>query len=375
MSHLYYCTQAIQSFFILVWLISLLGIGVPVLAQERESTAHAKYTHAEARKFDEYGDIKFDDEKARLDNFAIALQSEPHSHGYFVAYGMCEGEAMPRAGRGKDYLFNARNIDLDRLVIVDGGCMAELKVELWIVPIGATPPAVSTENIVSPCPECRRRVRRRAKRGGGGNASFWRAIPEFPWPPPLASAVATVPRSLIENAGSTTRLADVAARLEGAFYQAGYGEMSWYRVPEGFAIISRLEQLNSDGTPLQGDDRFSAELARPRGLKALVTDLFFAREGHYRVIAFVVTPVPIQQSPQRLSRSRAAGLISSGADRLPKDTGSQLFTENHRCTAIIYEFVQRTADHHAEFVSPGTLDGATHLRRSGILNALERRRQ
>ena len=31
-------------------------------------------------KFDEYGNIRFNDEKARLDNYAIQLQNEPGSH-------------------------------------------------------------------------------------------------------------------------------------------------------------------------------------------------------------------------------------------------------------------------------------------------------
>src|SRR5207253_7135758 len=35
-------------------------------------------------KFDEYSDLKFNDEKARLDNFAIQLQQQPGSQGYYV---------------------------------------------------------------------------------------------------------------------------------------------------------------------------------------------------------------------------------------------------------------------------------------------------
>src|SRR6185503_8202733 len=34
-----------------------------------------------ARKFDEYGNIRFNDEKARLDNYAIQLQNEPTAQG------------------------------------------------------------------------------------------------------------------------------------------------------------------------------------------------------------------------------------------------------------------------------------------------------
>jgi len=117
-----------------------------------------------ARKFDEYGNIRFNDEKARLDNFAIQLQNEPAAQGYIIGYGSCDAEGQTRANRAKDYLVNTRGIDGGRLMVVDGGCMPELKVELWIVPQGATPPAANTAGSVSPCPDCKKKPARR--RGG-----------------------------------------------------------------------------------------------------------------------------------------------------------------------------------------------------------------
>jgi len=117
-------------------------------------------------KFDEYGNIRFNDEKARLDNYAIQLQNAPGSQGYILAYGTCAGEAQARADRAKDYLVNTRGIDAGRLTTVDGGCRSDLTVELWVVPTGATPPPASTDNIISPCPECKKPApRRRARRG------------------------------------------------------------------------------------------------------------------------------------------------------------------------------------------------------------------
>ncbi len=114
-------------------------------------------------KFDEYGDIRFNDEKARLDNYAIQLQNSPGAQGYIIAYGNCEGAAQARADRAKDYLVNTRGIDAGRLVTIDGGCRSDLTVELWIVPTGATPPVASTDGAITPCPECRT-PRRRPRR-------------------------------------------------------------------------------------------------------------------------------------------------------------------------------------------------------------------
>ena len=139
----------------------------PSCSRTASCTAGIKAPVPPAVKFDEYGNIKFNDEKARLDNYAIQLQNQPGSQGYIIAYGSCEGEAQARADRAKDYMVNTRGIDAGRLVTVDGGCRAELKVELWVVPTGATAPAASTDDAVSPCPACKAKAtpRRRGRRG------------------------------------------------------------------------------------------------------------------------------------------------------------------------------------------------------------------
>jgi hypothetical protein len=118
------------------------------------------------RKFDEYGNIRFNDEKARLDNYAIQLQNAPTDRATIIGYGSCAGEGLNRANRAKDYLVNTRGIDAGRIDTVDGGCQAELKVELWLVPAGATAPAADMSGAVSPCPECKRPARR-GRRGRG----------------------------------------------------------------------------------------------------------------------------------------------------------------------------------------------------------------
>ncbi|HSB28952.1 MAG TPA: hypothetical protein VLE19_13895, partial [Pyrinomonadaceae bacterium] len=120
-----------------------------------------------AQRFDEYGNIKFNDEKARLDNYAIQLQNSPGSNGTIIAYGSCAGEAQARADRAKDYLVNTRGIEAGRITTIDGGCRADLTVQLWVVPSGADAPTVDTTNAVSPCPECKKKAAPRRRRGRG----------------------------------------------------------------------------------------------------------------------------------------------------------------------------------------------------------------
>ncbi|HYO63676.1 MAG TPA: hypothetical protein VER08_08610 [Pyrinomonadaceae bacterium] len=120
----------------------------------------------EARKIDEYGPIRFNDEKARLDNLAIALQNDPTAQGYLVCYGGRRGragEAQARCDRARNYLVNERGITADRIVTVDGGYREELTVELWVVPTGANPPTATPTvdaSEVQTTPAPRRRTRR-----------------------------------------------------------------------------------------------------------------------------------------------------------------------------------------------------------------------
>ena len=109
--------------------------------------------------FDRYGNISFNDEKARLDNYAIQLQNAPSERAVMIGYGSCKGKALARLNRAKSYLVNTRGIRASRVDVLDAGCQAELYVVLWLVPVGAPPPTAETWQAVSPCPRCRKPLR------------------------------------------------------------------------------------------------------------------------------------------------------------------------------------------------------------------------
>ncbi len=83
----------------------------------------------DARKFDEYSNLPFSDEKARLDNFAIYLQKdEPTFKGYIVVYAgqrVRSGTAQVRAKRARDYLIKVRGIEAARIATI--GCRENLE--------------------------------------------------------------------------------------------------------------------------------------------------------------------------------------------------------------------------------------------------------
>jgi hypothetical protein len=91
---------------------------------------------------DEYGDIKFEDEKARLDNFAIQLSNEPLSIGYILMSAgqtTFENETTERLERARSYLVNVRAIDRNRVVTIDCGFTSDLMIKLYVASLGAMP--------------------------------------------------------------------------------------------------------------------------------------------------------------------------------------------------------------------------------------------
>ncbi|HEV8429356.1 MAG TPA: hypothetical protein VGQ41_15755 [Pyrinomonadaceae bacterium] len=94
-------------------------------------------------RFDEYGDIAFSDEKARLNNFAIQLQSQDGARGYILVYAGQKAlfaEASTRGNRAKSYLLNVRKLPIDKVVAIDGGYRESFTVQLLIAPKESAPP-------------------------------------------------------------------------------------------------------------------------------------------------------------------------------------------------------------------------------------------
>ncbi len=198
-----------------------------------------------------------------------------------------------------------------------------------------------------------------------------RPLPKFPFPPPLASSLDVVPRRLIVGNATAPRLADVERSLRGAFEACGYGEKNYYEVPGGFAMASRLEQMDEDGS--LSADRWSDEVnpIREYSLRGYLAALFNARAGHYRVIVFIVTDTPFLQSETRVGSDEAAAWVRKGLNTLPRSIGSLPYTPEHECSALVYEF-KKLADGKTRFVEPSEISARTHLQKTGMWSALQR---
>jgi hypothetical protein len=195
-------------------------------------------------------------------------------------------------------------------------------------------------------------------------------VPAFQWPPPKASEEYVLPRSSFGDGSRPRVFSDVDRILVAALSAGGYTARSYYSVPNGFALATRIEQINDDGTPKIPPARFAIEpepvsILRPMDyLKALLKGV----PGYYRVIVFIVTDTPFQTSGKSPTEAQATEWVSSGVNVLPRAIGVLPFTPDVNCTALVYEFTRKPgADSDAtRFDGPGRLDAMTHLVKSGI---------
>jgi hypothetical protein len=168
-------------------------------------------------------------------------------------------------------------------------------------------------------------------------------------------------------------LRDVDARLNEALGKAGYFEKSYYAVPGGFALVTRLEQMNPDGTPKPEPQRWAAEIGplREFSLSAYLRALFTSNPGYFRVIAFIVTPHPFSYAGARVNREDAIRWLQEGLNKLPSSIGESQYSADHSCTALIYEFEKSDPNQAARTRIPGGLTGRAHLEKSRLWSALE----
>ncbi len=193
-------------------------------------------------------------------------------------------------------------------------------------------------------------------------------IPEFPFPPPRASAMETVERRLLVGSNKFPSLKTVGDALDAAFERCRYSKRKYYAVPGGFAMASSLEQIEDDGSP-KSANRWS-RVVKPMAsfsLRNYLRALFNARPGHYRVIVFVVTNSLIFESKE-IGDKEADAWVEGGSLVLPDEIGDRDFTPQHRCTAMIYEF-RSLGNGDAEFVKPSEITAQTHLKKTGFFAA------
>lgn len=192
-------------------------------------------------------------------------------------------------------------------------------------------------------------------------------LPAFPWPPHKPSVQIRLPREAF--AGAET-LSAVASQIIAPLRAAGYWEHSFYQVPNGFALVTRLERINEDGSRPSETIRYNVEEdARVFSLAGYIKRLFFASPGYFRLIVFVVAGEPFTASGKTLEQALALDLLHSGANALPPAYEKIKFDNGYGIDALIYEFKKDRQGEAAAQLQPGRIGPHIHLSKAGLSEA------
>jgi hypothetical protein len=187
--------------------------------------------------------------------------------------------------------------------------------------------------------------------------------PSFPWPPPRPSARVVLDRAAIDaELGQARLLGSIADVLFYGLYAAGHYDAGFMSAPGGFAIVTRVEQIDENGSPLPEPDRWAAEIGAPprRSWLDVLSALFEAPHGFYRIIVLVVTDKAAGSGPAP-DEATARGWAADAFAFLPEEVRREELTDDHQVIALVYEFEKTADDQRPPPRVPGRLSAATHL--------------
>lgn len=162
----------------------------------------------------------------------------------------------------------------------------------------------------------------------------------FPWPPPTPSAQRTFSPDVDPDSPPAKTVGEVARRLERILREARFDSFGYYRVPGGFALVTRIENIDgATGEPLAGAARWATQKVYA-GLSLASIFAITRTAGYYRVFAFLLTDDP--KEPQPIDPEKtfeiARTWANEGSPSLPAEVKVLPVGSNHILVVMVYEF-------------------------------------
>ncbi len=196
-------------------------------------------------------------------------------------------------------------------------------------------------------------------------------MPYFPWPPPSCNAKFELPETSL--AGQKT-LGDVERKIRMALDAKGYAQRSYFSVPNGFALVTQLEQYNGEDGSVRNDRTRWLDYPQKDnfdGVMDYLKSIVMPQKGYFRLFVFVVTNHAFGGSTQRVSKEQATAWLNQGFNKLPRSLAAAPFSAEYDVTALVYEFVVPESNRKPEQKCPSPLfDAKTHLQKTGIAAGL-----
>jgi hypothetical protein len=196
-------------------------------------------------------------------------------------------------------------------------------------------------------------------------------LPSFPWPPPSCNARFELPENSF--AGFKT-LGDVERKIRMALDAKGYAQRSYFSVPNGFALVTQLEQYNGEDGSVRNDRTRWLDYPKKdnfNGVMDYFKSLVMPQKGYFRLFVFVVTNQPFGGGAQRVSKEQATAWLGQGFNKLPRSLVAASFSADYDVTALVYEFEVPESNHKPVQKCPSPrFDAKAHLQKCGIASGL-----
>ncbi len=197
------------------------------------------------------------------------------------------------------------------------------------------------------------------------DAAFLKA--QFPFPPPPCCSPREIPRA---SFATIKNLGEVADKLTKALDNEGYNYRTFMSVPNGFALVTQMEQYNEDYTH-RADNRWADAPMKAAfvGYMDYFKSLIFPTKAYFRTFVFIVTTHAFNLQGKPISKNEAGAWYNSGINRLPKSIADLPYTEGVTVTALVYEFIVPDSNRKPNQKCPN-VDTQLHLEKSGIWKGL-----
>jgi hypothetical protein len=162
----------------------------------------------------------------------------------------------------------------------------------------------------------------------------------FPWPPPTPSAQRTLSPDVNPDSPPAKTVGEVARRLERILREARFDSFGYYRVPGGFALVTRIENLDgTTGEPFAGAARWATQKVYA-GLSFSSIFAITRSAGYYRVFVFLLTDDPKEPQPidPKKTFEIARTWANEGSPSLPAEVKALRIGPNHVLVVMVYEF-------------------------------------
>lgn len=189
----------------------------------------------------------------------------------------------------------------------------------------------------------------------------------FAGEPPLATCDTSFPLTAFTKADTQNTLADTADLLTSLLFAAGYEQLRYFPLPDGYVVITRMERFDSSGKSsvkhryavTKGTAPRATFLAKLWG-KVTRVDPDLAR---YRVFVFVARKHEHGYRQLPLTKTMARRWWMIGRNKLGKRLPGGEVTREYTLEVLVYEFEEHPdRKGPVQLTSTATMGASEHLR-------------